>query len=319
MEMNELVSVVMPCFNAEEHISEAIRSVAEQSYTNIELIVVDDGSTDDTLAFATELAEQYSPKIKLLQKSNGGPYPARNLALRHAGGGYIAFLDADDYWAPECISKLHSALRAHNADLAYCGWQNVGDGGPGSQPHTPPKYEDEGVIERFLNGCPWPIHAALVKKEIVDAVGGFSERYFTSMDYDFWLRIVAHTQNIVLVPEVMAFYRWHDAGQISSNKWRQVNDAWQVRHDFIKDNPELIRNIEPDKLRALVDGTLLRAAYTAYWKRDLASAQQLFRKALSVGFWAKRDLKYILPSLLPGPIYRRLIGSFDSDAGGKHS
>ena len=77
-------------------------------------------------------------------------------------------------------------------------------------------------MAHFVRTCPWPIHAALVKRNIVERLGGFSERRFASMDYDFWLRALAETQNIKRVPEVLAFYRWHNLGQISAVKWRQA-------------------------------------------------------------------------------------------------
>src|SRR5487761_2601008 len=164
----------------------------------------------------------------------------------------------------------------------------------------------------FLKSCPWPIHAALVRRELLDRVNGFSVRMFTSMDYDLWLRILARTRKFIQVPEVLAFYRWHGSGQISAVKWRQVLDAWQVRRDFIRNHPELVAHLPPRALRELVDGVLLKAAYAAYWKRDLVSAQPLFRKAAKRGRWRLRDARYVLPSLLPASVYRRLVSIADA-------
>jgi len=134
---------------------------------------------------------------------------------------------------------------------------------------------------------------------------------FSAMDYDLWLRILPVTRNIVRVAEVLAFYRWHGEGQISAVKWRQVLEAWQVRRDFVSAHPNLVAHLPPDALRELVDGVLLRAGYDAYWKRDLVSAQRLFRQAVRRGYWRPRDAKYVLPSLLPGAVYRQLIASAD--------
>ena len=100
----------------------------------------------------------------------------------------------------------------------------------------PPEYEKSDIVKAFLRSCPWPIHAALVKRNVIDRLNGFSERYFTSLDFDLWLRMTAITQNIIRVPKVMAFYRWHESGQISSVKSRQVIDAWKVKQDFVKNN-----------------------------------------------------------------------------------
>lgn len=301
------ISVIMPCYNAESYLREAIESVLQQTFSDVELIVVDDGSTDAS----AEILREYEDRIVVLKQVNQGPYPARNLALKHAHGAYVAFLDADDYWTPDALEKLAATMDTYRADIAYCGWQNIGAGAPGAEPYIPPDYSQMDTAAEFLRSCPWPIHAALVRREAIDAVKGFSERCFSTMDFDLWLRLYAHTQRLVRVPEVMAFYRWHDKGQISSVKWRQALDAWRVRRDFARENPRLVACIDPIKLKQLVDGALLSAAYQAYWKRDLGSAHRLFYTALRNGIWRWPDLKYILPSLLPIRLYRALIGFAD--------
>jgi len=302
-----LISIIMPCYNAEAYIEQTVINVFEQTYGNVELIVVDDGSTDNCPALLIKSAQNY-PGLTVLHQSNKGPYPARNLALQHAKGEYIALLDTDDYWSIDCLEKLYSALVSANADVSYCGWQNIVENGQDGPRYVPPAYEQGNIHEAFLTGCPWPIHAALTRKSIVDQVGGFSERRFSAMDYDFWIRISAVTQNIVLVPEVLAFYRWHQHGQISSVKWRQVLDAWQVRKDFVTQNPSLFNQLQPSSLNELVNGAVLKQAIEAFWKRDLLSAQKLFRAILLTSYWQKSDLKYLLPAaLLPLGLYRQVV------------
>ncbi|MFZ5593840.1 MAG: glycosyltransferase family 2 protein [Pseudomonadota bacterium] len=307
MNHRALISVIMPCYNAVSFVEESVRCVLDQTHGNVELLVVDDGSTDGSQEILRQLGARYPERIRIYHQENKGPYPARNLALKHARGEYAAFLDADDFWHQDCLAKLYDAMMTSHADLAYCGWQNVGEGAPGTQPHVPPKYEEDDPVTRFLKGCPWPIHAALIRREIIDAVNGFSERCFSAMDYDLWLRILAVTRKMIRVPEVLSFYRWHDKGQISSIKWKQVLNAWQVRQDFVRNNPALVSHIPPDTLRTLRHQCLLDAGYKAYWKRDLASSQKLFRQALKAGYWQLKDLKYLLPALLAEKIYRSLI------------
>lgn len=307
----ELITVVMPCYNARPFVEEAVRSALEQNYRPVQLIVIDDGSTDGSREILARLAIEYTGRMTVFHQDNEGPYPARNQGLRHANGELVAFLDADDYWEEDCLAKLYQALRADQADLSYCGWQNVGTGGPGTEAHVPPEYERLDTVSLFLRGSPWPIHAALLRRRVLDLVGGFSTRMFSSMDYDLWLRILEVTRKFVRVPEVLAYYRWHELGQISSVKFRQALDAWQVRWDFVRRNPGLVAHLAPGEVRELVDGALLRDGYAAYWKRDLISAQRLFRKAMQRGYWQLRDAKYVLPSLLPVGLYRRLIESAD--------
>lgn len=307
----DLISVIMPCYNAASFVQEAVSCVLDQSNVSVELIVVDDGSSDGSVDILKRLATKYAPSMKLLFQDRMGPYPARNLGLEHARGGRVAFLDADDYWREDCLEKLNAALDLSQADLAYCGWQNVGVGAPGTEPFIPPDYSAMDTAAEFLRTCPWPIHAALVRREVLDAVHGFSERRFSSMDYDLWLRIYAHTQKLVRVPEVMAFYRWHGKGQISRRKWQQVMDALQVRQDFVAENPDKVAHLPANKLRELTQGHVLKEAYRAYWKRDLPNAQALFRRAFTRGAWRTSDLKYILPSWLPESMFRSLISIAD--------
>ena len=305
----ELISVIMPCYNTSAFIEQAIESVLGQDYPHIELIVIDDGSSDDSVAIAERLASLSPERITILSQENRGPYPARNLGLSAAKGEFVAFLDADDWWSKDCLAKLHNAITLYKADLSYCGWQNIGKPGTGNEPYIPPRYENADISEAFLRSCPWPIHAALIRHDLVDSAGGFSERRFSAMDYDFWLRIFGQTKKLVQVPEVMAFYRWHDKGQISANKWRQVIDAFAVRKNFILNNPQHVEHLTPDRLWDLTNGALLKEAYAAFWKRDLYSAQRLFRYAFWQRAWKWADLTHIFPSLLPGSLYRFLINA----------
>ncbi|MEQ1600162.1 MAG: glycosyltransferase [Methylophilaceae bacterium] len=301
----------MPCYNAASFVEEAVSCVMNQTYANVELIVIDDGSTDSSVEILQRLATQYAPRLTLLFQGHMGPYPARNLGLKHAKGEFVAFLDADDYWTLDTLEKLAVALQTNQADIAYCGWQNVGEGAPGTNPYVPPDYGRLDTAAEFLRSCPWPIHAALVRREAIDAVHGFSERCFSAMDYDLWLRLYAHTQKSVLVPEVLAFYRWHDKGQISKTKWKQVLDALRVRRDFVAQHPERVAHLPEKKVRDLTDGFLLREAYNAYWQRNLVDAQKLFRQALRQGLWRAADLKYLIPALLPHALFQWLISTYN--------
>ena len=309
---NPLVSVVMPCFNAEAYVREAIGSVLSQSYENLELLFVDDGSTDASVGIATDLAKQSRGRVTILHTRREGPYPARNLALSRAKGEFVAFLDADDYWSPDFVQKMLPPLLDRDAAaLTYCGWQNFGATARASEPFVPPDYESDGKVEMFLrSAAPWPIHAALVRKSVLDAAGGFDTNFTTCMDYDLWLRIgTAHA--IVRVPEVLAFYRHHDRGQITSKQWRQAENVWLVKKKFVAASPALVARIARPRLKELIDGSFLRRGYDCYWRRDLVSARRIFRRSLRTGGWKLKDLKYLLPALLPEAPYLAVIGRAD--------
>jgi glycosyltransferase involved in cell wall biosynthesis len=306
-EKADLISVIMPSFNAEKYLQQAVDSVIHQTYPCVELIVVDDGSTDTS----RDILERYGNRIRLKGQQNKGPYPARNLGLRESKGKFVAFLDADDYWHPEFLEKLHDALIRSDAEFAYCGWQNVGDSAPSSRPHIPPKYEDGEPVRTFLKECPWPIHAILMRRQTVVRMGGFSERCFSAMDYDLWLRLAASGSRMIRVPEVLSFYRWHNCGQISAMRWRQVEDAWKVRSEFIRVHPALVADFDKGSIREITGDFLLKSGYKSYWDRNLESSQKIFRMALIEGHWSAADLKYLLTSLLPATIYKSLIRAVD--------
>ncbi len=312
----DTISVVMPCYNSERYIAEAIGSVVNQTSQAAELIIVDDGSTDRSLEICQQISKKYVGQIKVYTQNNAGPYPARNLGLKYAGGDFIAFLDADDYWHKDFLTLLLHEIKKNKVDIAYCGWQNVGkvDQNRGN-PYIPPAYEDTDVVRSFLGNCPWPIHAALMKREIIEKIGGFSERYFTSLDYDLWIRSLSVTQKIARVPEVLAFYRWHDSGQISAVKSRQVIDAWRVRRDFARNNPDLVSHIPKVELEELINKDLLENAYASYWKRDFNTAKKLFFKAFSIGYWKTKDLKYLILCILPALWLKKLTSKIDKLSG----
>ena len=298
----------MPCYNGEKYLAEAIDSVLGQNYQNVELIVVDDGSTDSS----KDIVVGYGQHVKLIEQQNQGPYPARNRGIREASGQYLAFLDADDYWSPDFLVETYKALQNnYDAALAYCGWQNVGLPHKKSKPYIPPDYETDNKLDLFLRtAAPWPIHAALTRRSIMEEVSGFDDRFATCMDYDLWLRIGA-SRPIVRVEKVMAFYRHHREGQITSTQWRQARNVWLVKKKFIESSPELIANIPAKRLKELVDGALLQRGYDAYWKRDLVSAQKIFRLVLRTWGWRPKDLKYLLTALLPESLYCNIIGRAD--------
>lgn len=309
-----LISVVMPCYNAAPYLEEAVLSALGQSYGQVEVVIIDDGSTDGSAAIATRLATENPGKVIVSNTCRLGPFPARNHALRLIHGELVAFLDADDWWEPDALEKLQAGLAAAGADIAYCGWQNVGEGIV-SAPHVPIAYEQNDPAACFVRSCPWPIHGALIRRDLVARLGGFSERRYSAMDYDLWLRALGLTQRIVRVPEVLAYYRWHGHGQVSAIKWRQVLDALAAQKDFIRNNPQLVRHLPDDKLRDLTEGQVLRQAYRAFWKRDMLSAQKLFRHAAVAGTFKLKDVRHILTaSLLPLSAYRWLVALIDRRA-----
>ena len=300
-----MVSVIMPCYNAEKHLPASLASVAEQKYRDFELIAVNDGSVDGTLDLLHEFSRRH-PWVTVIDQENRGLPSARNRGLAHSRGKYVAFLDSDDTWSSEFLLDMTECLESHpDCVLAYCGWQNVGLPGGRSDPFVPPDYENEHKLESFLTGCRWPVHAALTRKSAVLNVGGFDEKLQSCEDYDLWLRI-APFQKIVRVPRVHAYYRHHNYGQMSDNAQRMALYNYHVQKRFIHNNPKVGETIGNKKAHAIVAGELNHKALHAFWHGDPATARTLFRKLAKEGYLTRKNAKYLLASMLPHPLFRRL-------------
>jgi len=228
MNKEPAISVIMPCYNESSRIAEGVHSVFNQTFTSLELIVVDDGSKDDSLEVLEVLSSKYDG-LRFISQPNKGAGPARNRGLKEARGQYIAFLDADDTWHPECLEKLHDRLESSpDAALVYCGWQNKGLSENKCKPFVPPDYEQADKVEILLRGCRWPIHAALTRRSAIEAAGGFNEAWTSCMDYDLWLHI-ASFDKIVRVPEVLAYYHHHAGEQITKNRLRIAQNHSRIQ------------------------------------------------------------------------------------------
>lgn len=294
--MTPSISIIMPCYNAAMHLPQSLTSVLAQTFRDWELIAVDDGSSDNTLAW---LRAQTDSRVLIHTQSNQGVSSARNAGLGLARGQYVAFLDADDTWAPTFLEKLYKALQLNvNTALSYCGWQNVGLSEKQSQPYIPPDYEKENKVEKILASCPWPIHAALTRTTHIKSAGGFSQRFTNAEDYALWLNIASH-HKITRVAEVLAFYHHHTEPQASKNRAKAAYDTWLVQREFITQWPDIVRSLGTQRINELTHGGLLRRAYVYYWERDIVTARQIFKIVMKTGYGTIKDWKYMLPSFLP--------------------
>ena len=302
--MKPRISIVMPCYNCATHLSASIGSVLAQTAADWELIVVDDGSTDASAAIVAAIDD---PRIRLIRQANAGVSAARNRALGEAGCEYIAFLDADDTWAPTFLEKMATVLDAQaHAVLVYCGWQNLGLPGGRGAPFVPPDYETLAKLETLFCGCRWPIHAALTRRAAIVAAGGFNPRYTNAEDYALWLQI-ATVAPIARVAEVLAFYHFHSGTQASANLARAALQFFEAQQSFLCAHPGFTHKLGWAMRRHLTYGALLKSGYECYWKRDLPAARIIFRHVMLAGYGSLRDWKYMLPALLPLAWHQRMV------------
>ena len=299
------VSIVMPCFNGERFLAEAIESVLGQTLQDFELIVVDDGSTDGSTAILDLYRDRYRDRVRIIRQTNCGVSSARNAGVAAAAGDLLAFLDADDYWDPRFLEKMVQGLSDPSTAIAYCGWQVVGT--VQGKPFVPPDYETDEKMHHLLRFASlWPIHGILIRRSLMPAGVPFNLEYPACEDYDLWLRI-ASFHPIRLVSEVLAFYRKHGPANATSDQARVARYNLLVKQRFLDDFPVLRKTFSRAQIREYCAGGVVDRGYRCLWAGDLKNAHGIFRHALAKRLIGPKDLKYALAALLPIGVYSRIV------------
>ena len=232
----DLVSVVIPAYNAEAFIAEAIDSALAQTYRPIEILVADDGSTDRT----AEIVKAYGAPVRYLYQPNAGPAAARNLALRHAMGEYVAFLDADDLWHSDKLSVQVRFMEVH-PQAGLCATKAKGLREGWSPEWDRLGTEDDGVhqiaADEFLFRNRFATPSVMARLGAVRDAGGFDESLFGGEDWDLWRRI-AERREVWVIRRTLAAYRLRGAS-FSTNAARMLANNRKVLRKSFADNPGL--------------------------------------------------------------------------------
>ncbi|MGE5710138.1 MAG: glycosyltransferase family 2 protein [Nitrospira sp.] len=221
--MDELVSIIIPAYNAERWVGETIRSALSQTWPRKEIVIVDDGSTDETLA----IARRYESKlVKVVTQKNSGVSAARNRGLTFAQGSYIQWLDADDLLAPDKIShQLKSAERGKDSrTLLTSSFGTFYFCRERAKVSPSVLWQDLSPVEWLLNKFNdnlWMNPATwLVSRKLTELSGPWNERLVRDNDGEYICRVVAASENIRFVREAMSYYRTCNFGSLS-NSWSE--------------------------------------------------------------------------------------------------
>jgi len=235
------VSVIIPAYNSAKTIERTIASVFAQDYPNIEIVVINDGSTDDT----ERILKKYGSRIQYFTQKNSGVSVARNLGFEKSTGDYIQYLDADDLLAEGKLSKQVQAIQENEADVAYGDWMRFTE--------NDFVYKELEIVEREMSLRPeielitdfWtPLAALLYTRRIADKIGGWNTTLPVIQDARYALDAAIHHAKFIYTPGVMGYYRVHETGSLSTrNRFNFMNDclenAKQVdaiwRSDYPKD------------------------------------------------------------------------------------
>lgn len=279
-----IVSVVIPTYNRREWLLEAIDSALAQTYSNLEVIVIDDGSTDGT----GEALTRYGERIGYLWQENQGESAARNRGIEMARGAYIALLDSDDVWETHKLQRQVAVLEAEpEVGLAFCLATMIDQNGealPGLMGTVSAQPE-----LTFANLCLGNFviaggSTAVVRRDILKKIGGFDIQIQYGEDWDLWLRMILETK-FVCIPEPLAKIRLHKGGQWRFPNAEKITAALEDHLYLLKRAfgrfPEHTATLETLKAKALAK-EYARAAWAYYAFEQLEEARGCLESALAL-------------------------------------
>ena len=283
------VSVVIPAYNHAAFLAGALRSVLEQRLRALEVVVVDDGSTDGTV----EVLRAYENQIRVLRQPNRGVAAARNAGAAVASGTLLAFLDADDVWLPTKLERQAARIALdRELGLVHCGVQEIDGEGRLLRLRLDGM---EGWISRemllfrrgvILGGG----SGAMVPRAVFECVGGFDEGLSTSADWDLYYRI-AYRYRVGFVPEALVRYRVHGANMHRNVRTMAREMLAAYAKVFSDPDPEVqrLRRLAYGRLHSMLAGSFFRAGqYIHFLRHALAS---VVRQPERVGYFAGYPLR----------------------------
>jgi len=235
MNQQSIVSVIIPVFNGAPYVQVAVESVLNQTFKNFEIIVVDDGSTDNT----RDVLESYIQlnKIKYIHQNNKGISHSRNLGIKFATGEFLKFLDSDDFLYTNQLELQVKDLIEQGSDISISNYNHLYDHGKvGIRKNIIIKKSYQLVD--FIRANRAPVHSFMVRKNIIVKVDGFDETLTAFEDYDLWLRLIINGAKVSLVDYIGCCYRIHNKSISSDDKLLTLQKfkMWEKINQILLDN-----------------------------------------------------------------------------------
>jgi len=280
------VSVIVPVYNAEQYVKDTLQSLLAQTHSNLEVIIVDDGSPDQSIEVCRQFTDS---RIKIVQQANRGPAGARNTGIRHAQGDYVAFLDADDLWLPEKLEKhVHHLETSPLVGVSFSYSAFIDELGEYTGLYQIPR-KIKGITAPYVL-CRNPIgngSAAVLRREVFEEIkfqdeyiGSehcyFDEKFRGTEDIECWTRIAAQTTwETEGIPEVLTLYRISSGG-LSANALNQYAALEKVLEKLCSLYPEILKSSEREA-RSYYLRYIARRALTL---KDAELAVQMINQAI---------------------------------------
>lgn len=266
------ISVIIPVYNVSEYLDECLTSVVNQNYSNYEVIVVNDGSTDNSLEIAKKYEKKYKKLIKVYDKENGGLSSARNYGIKKSTGEYLFFVDSDDYILPNCLEVIGKNINENKCDILVYSFL-IGD---------EKKYnrmfdnQIDDLNKRYIVGMPNAINKVFKKELYVDngiefPLGLYYEDLATSP------KLALHTNNIAFIEEPLYFYRIRPNSIMTNKEYNPKVDAIFVVLEQLR---KYFKNQYQEELEYLHIEHLLRSASVRYL--DFNTCQEQLDKIIKI-------------------------------------
>ena len=272
-----MVSVIIPAYNSANYLRNSLDSVVKQDYLDLEIIIVDDGSTDNT----KELLEEYNDdRIKYFYKENGGLSSARNYGIERANGKYIAFLDADDIWEKDKVSRQVKYLEEHeNIGVVSCNFQYIDEEGNDLNVfNVRDLYPKDGFnLYSLLRCCFLVPSSVIMRSKIINDLGAFDKDYDWAEDIGYFLKVLEKYE-LGVIDEVLLRYRTGHASL--SRGFRSYNVRERVLDDFWKKRK---LNANEELCKAVTDSyanLYIQHGTGLLWSGDMKGSRVYFVKSL---------------------------------------
>ena len=291
MSRQPLVSVITATYQMGQYVSRAVDSVLEQDYPEVESIVVNDGSTDDT----REVLSKYDDdsRVTVIHQENAGQTVAKNRGLAAARGALIGFCDADNYWLPGKLDRQVPVLAARpEVGVVYGQIAMIdGEGNPLPPPRTrrySGRITGKLLVDNFVT-----FNTTLTPKRVIDAVGGFDERLRMAIDYNLWLQISLDHEFHYIDEPLVAYRIW--GGQMSHRTGERMDNFFRLLEQFLEDHPDAVTPAEAR--HAWAHSLTTRGLWLANVGRR-GEAWADYRRALGYRVHDKRTWKSVAKFLL---------------------
>lgn len=238
MNLGPLVSVIIPTYNRANYIALAVASVLNQTYRNVELYIIDDGSSDNTIDVLSEYLND--PRVTYYKQANAGQGAATNRGIAFAKGEYIAFLDSDDQWIPQKLElQVKAAQKKKDIAVFYSPCCCVDENNKITGNRECPLYEGRVTNYLFIKNF-IPFGTTFVRKECFDELGGFDDDLVTGLDYDLWLRFSTRYLFGYVTTPTLLYRIWE--GQVTSDPIVMYENGIRIMERFLKHFPQSVDN-----------------------------------------------------------------------------